>query len=342
MAIYTYSAPRYDESWAPNYGVPITAPKTTTTAPTTTTTKPAYISGFVSSIGDKTTGDVRPTYGPTNWSPIVGYTWGTAGVPDPDLTGGLSGTTGGGGGGGGGSSERDDAAAGARASLDYLNRLIRANRAQYGSLSGNLEAAFAPRRQDVQSQYAAALAALQGRRTEAETLASQGQAALGEYLARNLPRAYGGLPQATGPQLSPDVVSTYAQAIGAPTGQIGEAAVRAATEAAGNVDAYNRLLSNLQSMESNTQNSRLAELEMLRNVQNAGIQQLYGGGATALEQQRLAALNALVAEQAQQRYIIDQQRIAREQAIQQALAQVYGTGYVPFNPADFFSTSGPF
>lgn len=350
MAYYTYSAPTSGTSDAQaKLGY---VPTPTTYTPPTSLTVPTVPTTSTTTLVQPVSGEVRPTsalvygYPSTNQPmPIVAAprTFGidTTGLPTfyPPYTWDGSG------GGGGGSTywqDRDDARAGAQAQLDYLNRLIRANRAQYGSLVGNLGSAFNASRTAAQNQYAAALAALQGRRTEATTLAGQGQQALADYLASNVPSAFAQLPQATGPTLEPDVVSQYAQAIGTPTAPIGEAAVRAATEYAGGSDAYNRLLSNLQASEANTQASRLAELEMLKNVQNAQIQQLYGGGATTLEQQRLAALNALAQEQAQQRYVIDQQRIAREQAIQQALAQVYGTGYVPFNPATFFSTSGAF
>jgi hypothetical protein len=104
--------------------------------------------------------------------------------------------------------------------------------------------------------------------------------------------------------------------------------VEAAVAQQGNVDAYNRLLGNLQAAETSGQASRLAELEMLKNVQGAGIQQLYGAGAQQLEAQRQAALNQIAQARAAQQFAINQAQLANQQGLQQALLGVYGTGYI--------------
>jgi hypothetical protein len=214
----------------------------------------------------------------------------------------------------------------------YLQDLIGAIPGQYQSLIGGVEQTYAPAREYTQSQYEAALQALTGRRTQAEQLAAQGQQALQTYLQTNAQRAFAGTPQATAASLTPSSVAQYAQAIGVPTSAIGSAQVEAATQSQGAVDAYNRLLSNLQASEASQNASRLAELEMLRNVQGAGIQQLYGAGSQQLEAQRQAALNAIAQQQANQVFALQQAQLAREQALRDAMLQLYGSGAITYQP----------
>ncbi len=227
---------------------------------------------------------------------------------------------------------REAAARGAVAQANFLTTQLGQVPGQYASLIGQAPQAFEPARQAAETGYQTALQALQGRRGEAERLAAQGQTALGEYLAANQPRAYANLPQAQAPTLAPSTVAQYAAAIGAPTTAIGEAAAQAAVEAQAAGGGYNRLLDTLRAAESSGQASRLAELEMLRNVQGAGIQQLYGAGAQQLEATRQAALNQIAQQQAQQIFALQQAQAAREQSYRDALASLYGTGNLTYIP----------
>jgi len=217
---------------------------------------------------------------------------------------------------------------GATAQQAYFNQLLSGVGGEYNTLRQNVGTVYAPARTAAEQSYQTALAALGGRRTQAETLAGQGRTALGEYLAANTPRAYAGLPQAQAPTLSPNTVAQYAAAIGAPTTAIGQAAAQAAVEAQAAGGGYNRLLDVLRAAEASGQASRLAELQMLGNVQGAGIEQLYGTGAQQLEAARQAALSQIAQQEAQARFGIEQAEVARRQALQQALAQIYGTGYL--------------
>jgi hypothetical protein len=215
----------------------------------------------------------------------------------------------------------------------YLLDLLTKTPQDYQSLIGKVGTSLAPAREAAQTAYATALQALTGRRTQAETLAGQGQTALANYLAANQPRAYSSLPAAQAPTLSPDVVARYASAIGAPTTAIGQTAAQAAVEAQAAAGGYDRLINTLRAAQESGQASRLAELEMLRNVQGAGIQQLYGAGSQQLEAQRQAALTQIAQQQAAQEFALQQAQLARQQALQQALLGVYGTGYA--NPLNF-------
>ena len=171
-------------------------------------------------------------------------------LTNEDIISIILGTTRSSGGGGGGTFTgetkpqrlaREAAARGAVAQANFLTTQLGQVPTQYASLIGQLPQAYDPARQAAETGYQTALQALQGRRGEAETLAGQGQAALGAYLAANQPRAYASLPQAQAPTLSPNTVAQYAAAIGAPTTAIGEAAAQAAVEAQAAGGGYNRL-----------------------------------------------------------------------------------------------------
>jgi len=107
-----------------------------------------------------------------------------------------------------------------------------------------------------------------------------------------------------------------------------EAASLANIQAAGGASNYNQLLNVLAAREAASQQSRQGEAEMGLATALANLQGLYGQGTASLEQQRLSALQELQTTIANARLQAAQQKAARDQAIQDALAALYGTGYV--------------
>lgn len=225
---------------------------------------------------------------------------------------------------------REAKARGAEQQAKFLTDYLGTVPSQYEGLIGKVGEAFAPARQAAQTAYATALEALTGRRTQAETLAGQGQTALANYLAANQPRAYSSLPAAQAPTLSPDVVARYASAIGAPTTAIGQTAAQAAVEAQASAGGYDRLINTLRAAQESGQASRLAELEMLRNVQGAGIQQLYGAGSQQLEAQRQAALSQIAQQEAAKTLAFQEAQVAEQRRLRDALSALYGTGNLTY------------
>jgi hypothetical protein len=209
---------------------------------------------------------------------------------------------------------------------DYLGTIPN----QYQGLIGGVGQAFAPAREAAQTSYQTALEQLGGRRTQAETLAGQGQTALQTYLQQNAQRAYAQIPQAAATGATTDAVARYAQSIGVPVASMASAAQAGADLERGAVGSYNRLLSNLQASEAAQQASRLAELEMLRNVQSAGIQQLYGAGSQQLEAQRQAALNQIAMQESAKILAFQEAQAAEERRLRDALASLYGTGNLTY------------
>jgi hypothetical protein len=97
--------------------------------------------------------------------------------------------------------------------------------------------------------------------------------------------------------------------------------------ALGGATNYNQLLNVLSGAEASGQQSRLSEEQMARTMANAQLQSLYGGATQGLEQSRLSGLAELQKQISTARLAAEQDRIAREQALQDAIATNLGTGY---------------
>jgi hypothetical protein len=225
---------------------------------------------------------------------------------------------------------REAAARGAVQQAKFLTDYLASVPTSYEGLISGVGSAFAPARTAAETAYTTALTALQGRRTQAQELLGQGQTALSEYLRANPQQAFATAQQAQAAQLAPDAVARYAAAIGAPTAGLGAAAVEAAVGAQGAVDAYNRMLQQRQASEGQQNASRLAELEMLKNVQAAGLEGFYGTGAQQLEAQRQAALSQIAQQEAAKVLSLQEARAAEERRLRDALAAIYGTGSLTY------------
>jgi hypothetical protein len=252
---------------------------------------------------------------------------------DPSLDGDLGSIFGG----GGGETTaqrlaREAAVRGAGNQASYLSSLLSQAPNQYKTLLDAIAANRTAQETNVNTQYNTAIQNLKDRLAGAQTTTTTGYDALKAYLAANAPSAYSQLPQAQAPTLSPDSVLRYAQAIGAPTQAIGEAAVQAAAPYAGTADAYNRLLVNLQASQANAQTSRMAEEQMARTLAGQGLTAQSTAQQNALEGQRAAALDTILRQIQAQQLGVQQGQLGYEQGLQQALAGVYGTGYVAPTP----------
>lgn len=233
---------------------------------------------------------------------------------------------------------------GAGNQASYLSNLLTQAPNQYKTLLDTIAAQRTEQEGNVNTQYNTAIQNLKDRLAGAQTTTTAGYDALKAYLGANAPSAYSQLPQAQAPTLSPDAVLRYAQAIGAPTQAIGQAAVQAAAPYAGTADAYNRLLANLQASQANAQTSRMAEEQMARTLAGQGLTAQSTAQQNVLEGQRAAALDTILRQIQGQQLGVQQGQLGYEQGLQQALAGVYGTGYVapppPRNAAGEIDLSG--
>jgi hypothetical protein len=226
---------------------------------------------------------------------------------------------------------REAAAKGAQYQLDYLKNQI----AGAGQIPASLLEQFAQQQSTgegyINQQYKDLLDQLTGRKTLAEQTTTTGYDALRNYLAQNQPTAYAQAANAV-PEVVQNALAQYMQSQGV-NPETAQPAVEAANVAAlGSATNYDQLLNVLRAREQSGQQSRLAEEQMARQLGLQNIQSLYGAGTSGLEQQKLAALADLSSRVQASKLQAEQQRIAREQALSDALAAVYGTGYVPYTP----------
>lgn len=179
----------------------------------------------------------------------------------------------------------------------------------------------------INTQYANLLADLTGRRDTGTRLTTQGYDALRNYLASNVPQAYATAAQAV-PTSVQNALAGYMQGQGVDTGAAQAAVDIANTQGMGGATNYNQLLNVLRAQEASGQQSRMSEEQMARTLAGAQLEAIYGQGTAGLEQQKLAALNELATRISNARLQAQQLQTARDQALQDALAALYGTGYV--------------
>ena len=252
------------------------------------------------------------------------------------------------GGGGGGESAaqrlaREAAERGAQSSAGYLEQQLAGVGAQYAPLLAQIAANRTSLEGGVDTNYKTALAALAARVGTANKETTTNYDALLKRLEDAAPRAYSDLPVAQAPTLSQDAVSRYAQAIGAPTGAIGQAAVEAAAPYAGTADAYNRLINTLKANELAGQASRIAGVNMGRTSTASQIAAQNLASTNTLDVQKNAALAQILQSIQGQQLGVSQSQLAYEQSLRQALAGIYGSGYVaqpPRNAAGGIDYSG--
>lgn len=215
--------------------------------------------------------------------------------------------------------------AGAQAQAEYLRSQLTGKIPSM--VSGEIDTQEAASRKYIEDQAAALLGQLQQRQTQATGLTQTGYSNLMNYLARNQPTAFA-QAQRVMPTITETGLGQYMAGQGVSPAAAQEAARLANIQAAGGASNYNQLLNVLAAREAAGQTSRQAEAEMGLAGQLANLQAIYGQGTAGLEQQRLAALQELATVISNARLQASREQAAREQAIKDALAALYGTGYV--------------
>ena len=193
-------------------------------------------------------------------------------------------------------------------------------------IAGELEAQKTAGEKYLQDQYNSLLGLINQRKQTGETLTGQGYDALRSYLTANPATAYA-TAQRAAPTVTQNALSQYMQAQGVNPAMAQPAVDQANLAALGGATNYNQLLNVLAGSESAGQQSRLSEEQMARTLANAQLQSLYGGATQGLEQSRLSGLAELQNQLATARLQAEQARIAREQALQDAIAANLATGY---------------
>jgi hypothetical protein len=135
------------------------------------------------------------------------------------------------------------------------------------------------------------------------------------------------------PQAATNQLSQYLSARGVPQQEI-EAEVVKVNQASNAAQTnYTGLLGTLSAIEQNAQQSRLVENNLAQALSNAQLQTIYGGATSQLEQEKLKGLNDLYNQLQQQKFQLEQTKLAREDALNDALATLAQSGY-PIRGAD--------
>jgi hypothetical protein len=171
--------------------------------------------------------------------------------------------------------------------------------------------------------------------TTAGGLQTQGFDALRNYLTANAPTAYAQAPRATAAPIANELAQ-YMQAQGVDAGRAQPGLLTANAAAQGGAANYNNLLGVLASQSSAGQESRLSEEQMARTLAAAQLNAYKAQQEGTLTTQQLTALQQIQSQYNTAKYQAQQQALARQQALQDALNSLYGSGYTappPVPPA---------
>lgn len=194
------------------------------------------------------------------------------------------------------------------------------------ALSQTLEEQRAAREGYLGTQYKNLLDRLSGAYSTAGNLQTQGYNALKQYLESAPPSAFTTAQRAIPTTVGNDVAAYMAgqRVSTAPVTPTIEALNAAA---AGGAQNYNNLLTTLAAASANVQQSRLAEQQMAQTLASTQLAAARAAQEGALSSAQLKALQDIQDEYNVARFKLQQDSIAREQALQDTLATLRGEGY---------------
>jgi len=216
--------------------------------------------------------------------------------------------------------------AGAQRQYQYLTSQLGAGIPS--ALSQQIDLQQSTGEQYIADQTAELLRQLGARQTQATDLTRTGFTNLQNYLAQNQPTAFAQAQRQQPTPMTSDVMQ-YLAGQGVSAAPVQAQVDLANLGAQGGASNYNQLLNVLAAREQAGQQSRQAEAQMGLTSQLANLQGIYGQGTSQLEQSRLAALADLASRVSGNRIAATQTATSRDQTIQDALAALLGTGYIP-------------
>lgn len=221
---------------------------------------------------------------------------------------------------------------GTQQQADYLRKLLDSGM-NVGGLESQIAAQETSGRQYIEDQAKMLSDLISGRRGQAMQTTTAGYDALRNFLAANPMQAYAQAQRAV-PTVQQGILDQYmaSRGISAAPAQAGQDVVNA--QLAAQAANYNQLLNVLTGAETQQQASRAAEEQMARALAGSQLEAIYGQATSGLEQQRLAALNDLANRISAARLQNERDRIAREQALQDAIAKLLGTGLINMRPQE--------
>ncbi len=174
-------------------------------------------------------------------------------------------------------------------------------------------------------------------------LQTQGFDALKTYLQNNAPTAFANAPRATAGTVSNEL-GQYMQAQGVDQSRANPGLMQANTALQGGAANYNNLLGVLAANSGADQESRLAEQQMGQQLASAQLAAYKAQQEGTLSTQQLTALQEISTQYNTAKYNAQQAALQRQQALQDALNALIGTGYttpLPATPATPTKTEDP-
>ena len=213
---------------------------------------------------------------------------------------------------------------GAETQAAYLRSLL--GQGVPSSITGEIGAQETAGRSYINTQAQNLLERLSGALGTGQQFTTQGYDTLRNYLTANPAQAYAQAQRAV-PTVTNNALAQYMQAQGVDPSMAQPAVDQANQQALGGATNYNQLLNVLSGAEASGQASRLSEEQMARALAGSQLQSIYGAGRANVESEQLSALNALATQISNARLQAKAVQDARNQALQDALAQLIGQGY---------------
>ena len=164
-------------------------------------------------------------------------------------------------------------------------------------------------------------------RDTSQTTQTAGFDRLKQFLIDNPAQAYA-LAQRAAPTVQSNALAQYMQGQGVDPSMAQSAVDEANAQSLGGATNYNQLLNVLTGAEASGQSSRQAEEQMSRTLQDAQLQAIFGAGRAGVEGEQARGLNELATQISNARIGATTNQAAQNQAVQNALATIYGTGLV--------------
>lgn len=217
-----------------------------------------------------------------------------------------------------------------QAALNLLDRLKTANQIPT-SIADIIKNATSGQTEYVNKQFGNLMQLLQQQYGRAQDTTTLGYDTLRNYLAQNAPTAFAQAAQAARQAPAESVVNDLAQYMrGQGVSEAGAMPGLLAAQAAaqGGAANYQGLLDTLAAQSAAGQQSRLAEEQIARTLAGTNLGALLAQQQGVLTSSQLQALAQVQAQEAAARLRAQEQATAREQALQDALNTLVGTGYV--------------
>jgi len=206
-------------------------------------------------------------------------------------------------------------------------------------LARSLEEQRAQREGYVNTEYERLLKNLGTQYGQAQTLTTEGFDALKSYLEGAPQNAFATAPRATAAPMANDLAQ-YMASRGVEAGRVEPGIIAANAAAQGGAANYNNLLTVLAATSTQAQQSRLNEQAMAQRLAGAQLTARKAAQEGTLTTAQLQGLQTIQDQYNAAKIQLQANAIARDQALQDAIASVTGSGALEYTPPVVNTTTG--